>query len=66
MIVHYPPPRFSEARGFSFVFSLGFLYRICDIDIEFKQAKEKLEALLELSHNHQSSCSGSVGNPKSS
>ncbi len=32
---------------------------------EFNQAKEKLEALLELSHNHQSQSSGSVGNPKS-
>ncbi|MEK7592222.1 MAG: hypothetical protein AAB508_02380, partial [Patescibacteria group bacterium] len=30
------------------------------------RVKEKLETLLELSNNHQSLTSGSVGNPKSS
>jgi mRNA-degrading endonuclease toxin of MazEF toxin-antitoxin module len=34
-------------------------------DKDFSRVKEKLEALLELSHNHQSRSSGSVGNPKS-
>jgi mRNA-degrading endonuclease toxin of MazEF toxin-antitoxin module len=34
-------------------------------DNDFFRVKEKLEALLELSHNHQSRGSGSVGNPKS-
>ncbi|MDE1875150.1 MAG: type II toxin-antitoxin system PemK/MazF family toxin [Patescibacteria group bacterium] len=33
---------------------------------EFSRIKEKLEALLELSHNHQSIGSGSVGDPKNS
>ena len=32
---------------------------------DFVRVKEKLEALLELSYNHQSRSSGSVGNPKS-
>ena len=34
-------------------------------DGDFARVKEKLEALLELSYNHQSRSSGSVGNPKS-
>ena len=34
-------------------------------DKDFYRVKEKLEALLELSYNHQSQNSGSVGNPKS-
>ena len=34
-------------------------------DKDFLKVKEKLEALLELSNNHQSVTSGSVGNPKS-
>lgn len=34
-------------------------------DKDFSRVKEKLEVLLELSDNHQSRSSGSVGNPKS-
>ncbi len=34
-------------------------------DADIARVKEKLEALLELSHHHQNRDSGSVGNPKS-
>lgn len=43
-----------------------FQRRLATLDsTDFDRVKEKLETLLELSNNHQSFTSGSVGNPKS-